>query len=242
MSNELKKLELIGGALLLSIGIALAGYFISYTLYNSKVALNTADVKGLAERKVEADKAYWSIQYTVTGDNKSEIPKLYEDSESDQQKIISLLAASGFSEKEIAPGIINYFKKEFRDENQKLVEEKHSLIGEIEVQTSKVRLVSKVRSKLNKLIAQGLDIKNNPPAYHFTKLNDIKPAMLKEATKNARLAANEFATNAGVKVGGIRSARQGGFIIRDVGENYGDTKKIEKDVRVVTNVTFFLTE
>lgn len=66
--------------------------------------------------------------------------------------------------------------------------------------------------------------------------------MLKAATKNARLAANEFATNTGVKVGGIRSARQGGFVIRDVGENYGDTKKIEKYVRVVTNVTFFLTE
>ena len=66
--------------------------------------------------------------------------------------------------------------------------------------------------------------------------------MLREATKNARIAANEFAENAGVKVGGIRSARQGGFIIRDVGENYGDTKKIEKDVRVVTTITFYLTE
>lgn len=64
--------------------------------------------------------------------------------------------------------------------------------------------------------------------------------MLKEATTNARLAANEFATNAGVKVGGIRSAIQGGFVIRDVGKNYGDTKKIEKNVRVVTNVTFLL--
>jgi len=66
--------------------------------------------------------------------------------------------------------------------------------------------------------------------------------MLKEATKNARIAANEFAVNAGVKVGGIRTARQGGFVIRDVGANYGDTGKIEKDVRVVTNVTFLLTD
>lgn len=85
-------------------------------------------------------------------------------------------------------------------------------------------------------------MQNNPPAYHFTKLNDIKPAMLKEATTNARIAANEFATNAGVQVGGIVNARQGGFVIRDVGESYGDTAKIEKDVRVVTNITFYLTE
>jgi len=242
MSSDETKLNMIVSALLLSIGIALAGYFVSNTLYNSKVALNTAEVKGLAERRVEADKAYWSIHYTVTGNNKSEIPKLYEQSDSDQKKIVSLLKSSGFSETEIIPGVINYVKKEFRDEDQKLVDEKHSLIGEIEVQTSKVKLVSEGRSKLNTLVAQGLDLNNNSPTYHFTKLNEIKPAMLKEATKNARLAANEFATNAGVKVGGIRSARQGGFVIRDVGQNYGDTKKMEKDVRVVTNVTFFLTD
>ena len=68
-------------------------------------------------------------------------------------------------------------------------------------------------------------MQDNAPAYHFTQLNDIKPGMLKEATRNARLAADEFAANAGVNVDGIRSARQGGFVIRDVGESYGDTKK-----------------
>lgn len=242
MSNNTSKFELVSAALLLAIGLSVAGYFISETLYKSRVALNTADVKGLAERRVEADLAYWSIQYTVSGDNQSDIPKLYKESESDQKKIIDLLKNSGFTQEEIKPGVIDYVKKEFRDDNQKLVEVKHSLIGEIEVETSKVQLVSEGRAKLNTLIAQGLNVKNNAPSYHFTKLNEIKPAMLKEATKNARLAANEFATNAGVKVGGIRSARQGGFEIKDIGEQYGDTRKIEKDVRVVTTVTFFLTD
>ncbi|WP_434129921.1 hypothetical protein [Methylocaldum sp. GT1BB] len=66
--------------------------------------------------------------------------------------------------------------------------------------------------------------------------------MVKEATTNARIAANEFAADAGVKVGGIRDAQQGGFIIRDVGEEYGDTKSIEKEVRLVTTITFYLTD
>lgn len=241
-NNRLSNTVFILGAFLLSVGISIAGYFISQTLYNSRIAINTADVKGLAERKVEADRAYWSIAYTVSGKSKEDIPKLYQNSESDQQKIIKLLLESGFKKSEIVPGVIDYIKNEFRDDNQKLVEELHSLVGKIEVQTNKVNLVSDVRSKLNKLVAEGLDIQNQAPSYHFTKLNEIKPAMLKEATKNARLAANEFAVNAGVKVGGIRSARQGGFVIRDVGQNFGDTKKIEKDVRVVTNVTFFLVD
>ena len=242
MNSNDKKMDFTVSALLLAIGIALAGYFISETVYKSRVALNTAVVKGLAERRVTADKAFWTIRYTVTGNNKADISQLYKQSESDQGKIIALLKESGFTAEEIKPGVIDYLKEEFRDENQKLVEQRHYLVGEIEVQTSKVQLVSEGRSKLNTLIAQGLDVKNNAPTYHFTKLNEIKPAMLKEATRNARLAANEFATNAGVKVGGIRSARQGGFVIRDVGQSYGDTQKIEKDIRVVTNVTFLLTD
>jgi len=242
MDNTEKIMGIVIAALFIATGIALAGYFVSQTLYKSNIALNTAEVKGLAERRVEADTAYWIIQYTVNGKNKSEIPKLYQESESDQKMIIDLLKRSGFTDKEIKPGVINYLKEEFRDENQNLVEEKHILEGEIVVETSQVRLVAEGRAKLNTLIAQGLDLKNNAPAYHFTRLNTIKPEMLKEATTNARIAANEFAANAGVKVGGIRSARQGGFVIRDIGEDYGDTKKIDKEVRVVTNVTFFLTD
>ena len=103
-------------------------------------------------------------------------------------------------------------------------------------------MVAEARANLNALIAQGLDISNNPPSYHFTRLNHIKPDMLKEATRNARLAANQFAENAGVNVGGIRTARQGNFTIRDAGSNYGNTNEIEKDIRVVTQVTFVLTE
>lgn len=242
MNQPISQTHSILGALFIAIGIATAGYFISETIYKSRVALNTAVVKGLAERKVQADKAFWSIKYTVTGNKKDSIADLYKASELDQQKSINLLNLSGFTSDEIKPGIVNYLTREFRDDNQKLVDEKRFLVGEIEVQTTKVQLVSEGRSKLNSLIAQGLDLDNRAPTYHFTKLNDIKPAMLKEATTNARLAANEFAENAGVTVGGIRSAVQGGFVIRDVGQNYGDTKKIEKNVRVVTNITFLLIE
>lgn len=241
MSSE-KRFEMMTAALLLAVGVSIAGYFISQTLFNAKVALNTAEVKGLAERRVQADRAYWSIGYTVTGNNKGKISELYQQSEENQQKIMSILLQNGFEKSEIAPGVINYSKQEYRDEKQKVVDETYSLNGSIEVETSKVKLLSEVRAKMNSLIAQGLDIKNNHPSYYFTKLNEIKPDMLKEATKNARVAANEFATNAGVTVGGIRDARQGGFIIRDVGENYGDTKKIDKEVRVVTNITFYLTK
>lgn len=226
----------------LACGLSIGGYFIGQTMYNAKVALNTAEAKGLAERRVEADRANWTITFTDTGKSREDIPELYEQSERNQQTIIALLKENGFVDDEIEIGVIDYLYQEFRDEDQKLVDQKHRLTGSISVETDKVRLVSKARASVNKLIAQGIDITNQPPTYRFTKLNEIKPDMLREATKNARIAANEFAEDAGVTVGGIRSARQGSFYVRDAGENFGDTKKIEKDVRVVTNITFYLTD
>ncbi len=228
--------------LFVAAGLALGGYFVGQTLYNSKVALNTAEAKGLAERRVKADSANWDIVYSVTGAKKSEIPSLYKQAEHHQKTIFDLIKDNGFKDTEIEIGVLDYNYREFRDDKQILVDQTHTLTGTISVDTQKVELVGKVRASVNKLIAQGIDIENREPSYRFTKLNEIKPDMLREATKNARIAANEFAENAGVKVGGIRSARQGSFYVRDAGLDYGDTTKIEKDIRVVTTITFYLTE
>lgn len=226
----------------LAVGIATAGYFVGQTMYNAKVAINTAEVKGLAERRVVADRAEWSIVYTVTGATRAAIPELYREAERQQKAIINLLKENGFEDGEINAGVLDYAYTEYRDDKQVLVDQAHSLVGTISVETEKVGQVAKGRSAVNGLIAEGFDIDNQAPRYRFTKLNDIKPAMLEEATRNARIAANEFATNAGVRVGSIRSALQGGFNIRDAGEEFGDTAKLEKDVRVVTTITFYLTE
>lgn len=224
----------------IAIGLSLCGYFASQTLYNAKVALNTAEVKGLAERRVTADRAHWNISFSVAGTKQSDIPALYKKSENHQDKIIEILKSNGLDDSEISLDVIDYRYNEYRDENQKVVDQRHVLTGNINIETSKVNQISEIRTKVNKLIAEGININNPSPAYYFTKLNEIKPEMLRDATKNARIAANEFAENAGATVGGIRNARQGNFFVRDAGQEYGDTAKIEKDVRVVTTITFYL--
>ena len=228
--------------LFVAVGLAIAGYFVGQTLYNAKVAINTAEAKGLAERRVMADHADWTLTFDVSGTNRQQLPKLYKQAEKQQQIVVALLKENGFSDSEIDVGILDYSVYQYRDDQQRVVDESHQLNGMISVSTDKVSHIKQARININKLLAEGINIGNNPPRYRFSKLNDIKPEMLREATKNARLAANEFASNAGVTVGGIRSARQGSFYVRDAGEEYGDTNKIEKDVRVVTTITFYLTE
>ena len=228
--------------LFVAAGLAIAGYFVGQTLYNAKVAINTAEAKGLAERRVMADHVDWVLSFKISGSSKEELPKLYQQAEQQQRIIVELLRKNGFDESEIDVGVLDYNVYEYRDNQQRVVDEEHLLNGIISVSTDQIDKIKSARTKVSKLLAQGINIENNLPSYRFTKLNEIKPDMLREATKNARLAANEFASNAGVSVGGIRSARQGSFYVRDAGEEYGDTNKIEKDVRVVTTITFYLTE
>lgn len=229
-------------ALFLAAGIAAAGYFVSHTHYNAKIALNTAQAKGLAERRVPADRANWTVSHTVTGASRDEIGALYEQAEKERDEIIVVLKAGGLTDGEISTGVISYSMREYRDDNQNLVDEKHTLTGSISVETTNVDLLQPLRSEVNKLLAQGINLSNPSPSYYFTKMNEIKPEMLKEATQNAKIAATEFAENAGVSVGRLRSARQGAFEVRDVGSSSGDTRKIEKDVRVVITVDFYLTD
>ncbi len=239
-NKSIIKLDVILLGVFLAIGISISGYFIGQTLYNAKMAINTAEAKGLATRKVVSDKAIWSIGFQVADQNKDMVQELYKKAEQNQQEIIALLKKRGFTEEEISKGAISYNHSVFRDEQNKISDEQHVFSGDIEIETNKVYLVKKSLGATNELIAKGINVENRAPTYIFTKLNEIKPAMLEEATKNARIAADQFAKNAAVKVLSIRSARQGGFSITDDGENYGDRRKINKEVRVVTNIEFLL--
>ena len=72
--------------------------------------------------------------------------------------------------------------------------------------------------------------------YEFTGLNNVKPQMIEEATKNARAAAEKFAKDSDSSLGKIRNASQGQFSISDRDAN---TPYI-KSIRVVTTVNYYL--
>ena len=72
--------------------------------------------------------------------------------------------------------------------------------------------------------------------YLFTALDQIKPEMIAEATRDARSAAQQFAEDSGSKVGAIRNAQQGYFSIEDRDRFSPE----QKTVRVVTTIEYFL--
>jgi len=247
MNNDAIKASAILG-LLVAVGLAAAGYFASETVYKGRLAGNAVTVKGFAERDVQADLALWQLGYSITG---GDIAALYKQSQSDQDKIVAFLKQKGFKDADIQNGSLNVtdqFANQYRS-NQISADERYIIQNTISVRSNDVKLVADASKDVNDFIQQGIILTTNNVDYEFTKLNDIKSPMLREATQNARGAAQQFANDAGSTVGSIQSANQGLFSIvsRDAadqsaggGEGYGQANTVEKKVRVVVTLTYYL--
>ncbi len=223
--------------LALAIGIATAGFFIGNTMVNAKIAAKTSTVKGLATREVTSNVANWNVAFSSAASSQE---VAYERAESDQKKVLSFLKSSDFSGDEYSRPYVTTSTNTSYNKEGVPVKTTYNVYTTIGVNTSNIQKVVDARYAIGELVKEGINFTSLNPEYLYTELNAIKPEMLQEATKNARLAAQQFAEDAGVEVGGISRASQGSFVIRDAGSEYGNRNKINKEVRVVTTITFFL--
>ncbi len=232
---------------ILASGFMLGGFFIGNGVYQS-MTTRTVTVKGLAEKDVKADTAIWNIKISRVGDNLSTIQK---NIDIDIAKIKDFLMDAGFIDLEIknsrvqvrdkyAGYSVSQIKEQTGSDNRYVIE------TGVFVRSHNVALVDEVSRRMGELIKQGVTITEDyaGPTYLFNGLNSIKISMIKEATKNATIAGEQFAIDADAKLGEIKSANQGVFTVtaRDPIDAWSNNEKqaIDKKVRVVTTITFYL--
>jgi hypothetical protein len=211
-------------------------------------------VKGLVERDVTADLAVWPLKFKASGDDLGTTQAALEAS---KQKVLAFLKAGGIDDQSIElRGVRVVDKKsmefgEFRPDQLRYI-----IDATVMVRSGDVQRVASLSQRTSDLVREGvLLVDDNPcqsgPSFVFTRLNEIKPDMLAEATRNARRAAEQFAADSGSKVGSIRQANQGVFSIvaRDRVTEAGDTQggcvsdsDPGKRVRVVTTIDYFLVD
>jgi len=228
---------------ILALGIALGGFFPGYYYYKTHIDNNTVTVKGLAEMDVVADLAIWKLKFVITS---NDLRTAQQQIATQADLIKKFLKEQGFKDDEITAERIetnDLMANPYR--GNEATSSRFILTQSISVKTNNVNLVEQSVPQTDKLIAQGIVFDNNEGysiSYIFTKLNDIKPQMLAEATQNAKKAAEEFAKNAGSSVGKIRRANQGVFSIlpREQGSGNYELQQINKTVRVVSTVEYWL--
>lgn len=242
-----KHVSIIIAALLFALGPASAGFMISKGLKEFRSADNFVTVKGLAVQEVEADLVIWPIKHTSTG---NDLPLAQQNVEANTQKILAFLKAQGLADADIAERrieVTDLLAQSYRPEN---AETSRYIVSEtVVVRTNNINAVDKGSQSIGDLLRQGISLirdQNNGnigyPEYVYTKLNDIKPGMIAEATKSARESAAQFAADSGTKVGVIKDANQGVFEIlpRDSNNGYQERQERFKTVRVVSTVRFYL--
>ena len=239
MSANNKSGPLILG-LFVFLGLSALGYLLGNAAIEFKQFDRSVTVKGLSEREYTADIVIWPIQFTAAG---NDLESLYNSIELNTTKIVSFLGKKGINTDEIttsSPAITDKSAQQYGGNSR--AEFRYSAVQTVTVYSNNIDAVRGVMGSLSQLGKQGIVITggnyDSQTDYIFTRLNDVKPEMIEEATKKAREVAEKFASDSQSSLGKIKRASQGQFSISARDKNNLHIKK----VRVVSTVEYYLSD
>lgn len=236
MSNiSSKSIYILGISIFL--GLSSLGYFFVEGIKTYKQFDRTVTVKGLSQKEFNADIVLWPIKFTVAS---NELNDLNKQIETNTKIITEFLEKNGIMKDEwtIPSASINdKLANSYSNENVRF---RYSANQTINVYSKNVDLVRSAILNISSLNKKGILFRTNDydskAQYFFTKLNEVKPIMIEEATRKAREVAMKFAKDSNSKLGKIKNARQGQFSISSRDQN---TQHIKR-VRVVSTVEYYL--
>ena len=221
------------------LGLACLGYLLADALRTFKEYERSVTAKGLSEREQQADIVIWPIKFSSAA---NDLNGLYETLEANTSDIRNFLIDEGIAEDEITSGPPVITDKLAQQYNNNQLAFRFSAFKTVTVYSDNIELVRSLISRISTLGKRGIVFSGSgyeaKPQYLFTRLNEIKPAMIEEATRSARLTAQKFATDSRSKLGKIKRASQGQFSIKDRDLNNPHIKNI----RVVSTVEYYLTD
>lgn len=228
--------------LLLAFGMIAAAALASYTFYAAKKLDDTLSVTGSARQRVTSDTVKWTAAF-----NRSvpvtDLKGGYAAVQADEKKVIDFLVGKGIPVEAITTQPVAL------DEPFKYnpgMPREYSLRQIVEVRSADVLKVTEVAKGFQPLIDAGVIFSTQMLEYSYSKLPDLRVALLSDAVRDAQARAGKIAESTGRGVGTLRSASMGVVQVLPVGSvevsDYGayDTSGIEKEVMVTVRTAFSL--
>ena len=236
---------LLGAVAIFAIGLTTSGYALGDGLRRSKMAEHrSVTVRGVSERNVTADLATWSVSFAHQGDD---LGSVQQSVDQQARAVRQFFVRPGFRPQDIADTNVSLSRDQQRDNMGRPVGPQKLVVSRsIQLRTGEVMKAREAYTRQAELLRDDVELSSSSISYTFTGLNALKPAMIAEANKNARLSADQFARDSGAAVGRIKTASQGYFSVgaRD-GEDCDDcgssggSSPFQK-VRVVTTIDYDL--
>jgi hypothetical protein len=238
--NQKAKIEIIILGVCIFLGLTALGFFISSATKTFKMYDRSVTVKGLSEKEYMADIVIWPIQFVVA-DN--DLTSLYRSLDEQAASIREFLMENGLTEDEISvsvPAITDKSAQSYGDVTN--AQFRYVASQSVTVYSSNIEVARKVMNSLSTLgkkgiVFSGADYRTSIE-YLFTRLNEVKPDMIEEATTKAREVALKFAEDSQSRLGKIKRASQGQF---SIGVRDANNPHIKK-VRVVSTIEYYLAD
>lgn len=243
MSNKELTRTVVFGAVIIGVSLVLAlgvhGYLMSQGREN-----NTVTVTGSTKQKVSSDLAKWTASFTSrasTAELKGAITKANDDAE----KIKKFITSFGLLESGITILPLQTSPVYDSPQDGKAPEVVgYDVSREVRVESADIEKIEQLAKNSSRLVEQGIIAQYQRTEYFYTKIDQLRPALFAEATKDAQKRAEAMAGGTGSKVGSLRSARTGVIQIlspnsTDVAD-YGayDLSTKEKEISATVNVSF----
>jgi hypothetical protein len=234
------------------VGLVAAAAILGRSLADIRRTERFVTVKGFAVREVKADLAVWPIQLEAAGNSVAEVSQILE---STRAKVLAFLKDKGFPAEEITGQDLRVSDRQAREYGESRSLLRYIGAATIVVRSKDVDKVQQVSRMTGDLVRAGVVLGaqggSQGPQFLYTQLSTIKPGMITDATKNARAAADQFASDSGSNVGAIRRASQGLFTITDRdqaasgetaggGHYFARASDPNKRVRVVVTIDYLL--
>ncbi len=225
-------------AVIITCGVITLGALLKSGILGFKASERVVLVKGAAEKEVDADKVIWPINFKLAGNN---LLGLYADMGTTEERIKAFLVKYEIPAEAIStaiPTVTDLETEQYRSQNQPAY--RYFVNSSITVNTTEVSKVLKAMQSVSDLIKQGIVVESSPweVKFSYNGLNDVKPTLIQQATANARLSAEKFASDSGSELGKIKTARQGEVSISTPDSN----TPYKKMVRVVSTVEYYLND
>jgi hypothetical protein len=228
----------------LALAVVLAGALIGRGIERFRLADRVVAVKGVAERTVQADVGLWPLRL-VSADN--DLDAAQRKIGHDRHIVLAFLSRFGLDSTHTELQGFEVVDTRANMYQGGAAPTRFIINTTLMVRTGDPERIREASQRVADLVAAGVVLSSGGPGfggptYLFTRLNDLKPEMVAEATANARKAAGEFARQSGSRVGGIRRASQGVFEIlpRDPAPGVMQEGQIQKTLRVVSTVEYVL--
>jgi hypothetical protein len=225
---------ILGASIIISFAIA------SYTFYSLRSA-DYITTTGSSKKEVTSDTVKWTS--TISRIVKlSTVKEGYARMDADLKEVKAFFAENGFTDKdmEISP----IFMNEIYENNNTGANKNYNLIQNIEIHSTDVAKVDALSKNINALINKGLIFSSMMPEYYYSKLPEMRVALLADAVADAKARAQKLAEAGNKTIGDLKSASSGVVQVLSPGSaaisDYGtyDTSKIQKEIMITVKASF----